>query len=203
MRIGVIVDGRAEYGSLDRIYPQLQARSGNVFLSPVQADIQPFAPTPVIAKACKAAIALLQAKGSDRIIVLVDRESRQECGSEIASSIAGEITRQFQAPVEVVVKNRRFENWLLADPDALAAQRRRYRVSNAVRRRIEPNRVDQVNDGIPVMKLCCRGDYEKVSDSRYILEQADADSMGGNSRSFRRFLRVAGHQRYRRQSRRP
>ncbi|MGO9903074.1 MAG: hypothetical protein ACLP0J_26085 [Solirubrobacteraceae bacterium] len=44
--------------------------------------------------------------------------------------------------VYVVVKVRMFENWLVADYDALAAQRGRFKSSVADRNRVQPNRAD-------------------------------------------------------------
>jgi hypothetical protein len=114
-----------------------------------------------------------------------------------------EILRIMGRPSEVVVKDRMFENWLVADIEALKALRGRFRISRSVERSIDPNKADQV-DALRILKSCVvRDSYSKVRDSQQILARAAVASMGRNSRSFRRFLHCVGDPTYAAQSKRP
>jgi len=199
VNVGFVVDGVAEYGSISLLYEQLCAASGNTFLNPVKADIQPLAPVPVIAERCVKPCRQLLLRGANRVIVLMDLEGRDSCPGRLASEIETAID---MAPVAVVVKHSMFENWLLSDLNALSSQRGRFRVSKATRQAVEPNNVDTAK-AMDLMKRAVQGDYNKVQDAKRILSQADVLAMAGNSRSFRRMLRVADHERYRNQSRAP
>ncbi|HYC93384.1 MAG TPA: DUF4276 family protein [Thermoanaerobaculia bacterium] len=202
MRLGFVVDGEAEYRSLPRLFASIGVN--NVLLTPLKADIQPLAPIGQIAASVKPAIKILMAKRVDRAIVLLDRETRDECPGGFAASLADTLARVCPGPsFDVVVKNRQFENWLVADPDALSAQIGRFRLTDGQRRQIVPNKADTI-DALALLKIVVRQhDYEKVKDAVRIMSHATAANMAENSRSFRRFLRVVGHPAYSTQSRRP
>jgi hypothetical protein len=108
-----------------------------------------------------------------------------------------------ETPPIVVIKNRMFENWLVADVEAVKIQRARFRLSTAAERSIVPNKADNVA-ALEVLKTAAvRTSYSKVPDSQRILERADIQRIAANSRSFRRLLRVVGHPGYAGQSRLP
>jgi hypothetical protein len=99
-----------------------------------------------------------------------------------------------------VVKNRTFENWVIADVEAVRGVRGRFTVSGGMRSAVEGGTADNV-DALSLLKRAAQGDaYEKVHDAQPILEGADVRRIASNSRSFRRFLRVIDYPDYRTQS---
>lgn len=202
VKIGIVVDGVSEYASLGAMLPRIAARNGHTFLHVAKADIQPKAPFPVIARACKEAILQLQSRGADLILVVFDREDRLECPGDIAAGVLNALTPWVDCRVSVVVKDTKYENWLIADLDALAAQPVRFKVAKRHRRAIQPNRADAV-DAHAQLRSIVQGDYDKVEDSRLIMARAEPVRLGQHSRSFRRFLREAQDPKYRHQSRLP
>jgi hypothetical protein len=201
VRIGLVVDGRAEFASLGALYPELKRLTGHEFIGVRKADLQPFAPIGTIAKQCEATLRELFARRADRVVVLLDRETRNECPGALAAAVRQRLLSH--GDVLVVLKDRAYENWLLADLDALRASPARFDVSEATRKRIEPNKADAA-DGVILIKRCINdGHYEKVNDSKRILESAEVWRMAAHSRSFRRFLRCVECPGYREQSRLP
>jgi hypothetical protein len=202
MRFGLIVDGDAEFASFRHLYPQLADASGDVFLGPLKANIQPYAPVPVMARSCESGIQQLLMRNVEVILVLLDREQRRECAPTIASDLERALVR-YGGVSRVIIKNRTFENWLVSDLGALAARRARFSVSNRVRNQIEPDKADNV-DAVSLLGRCCvNTPYSKVRDAQGILERADVLRMAAHSRSFRRFLHLANHPSFAPQSRRP
>jgi uncharacterized protein DUF4276 len=203
MRIGVVVDGISEFASLGQLYPGLQLLSGAQLLQPVKADIQPYAPVGVIVRQCAPKVALFLARGADRVVVLIDREDRDSCAGTLATAIEQGIASRGHANVYVVLKSRAFENWVIADLAALRALPKRFVVSRATERAVQPNKADHV-DAIGLLKRSAQGDaYDKVKDSKSVLGKAEPDRIGQHSRSFRRFMHVVGCPKYELQSRLP
>jgi len=200
--VGIVVDGQSEYEALPMLYRQLHEASGVTILKPAMAKIQPYAPPAAIARVCLPATRVLLAKGVDDVVVLLDRENRDECCGAFASAIANSLIAATGADVSVVLKNRMFENWLLSDTSAVKAVSGRFAVSRTTERSVSPDKADHV-DATALLKRCAVKNYEKVSDACAILANADLASMAQNSRSFRRFLRCAGHPGYSVQSRLP
>jgi hypothetical protein len=64
-------------------------------------------------------------RNHDVVVVLLDRETQNQGPAEIAAALEREFARKaYGVPVRVVVKDRQFENWLVADLDALRQCRR-------------------------------------------------------------------------------
>lgn len=202
VRFGVIVDGDAEYRSLHYLWSAIASRSGHTYLNPIKADLQPTAPIPVQVRSLKKHVAVLSGRAVDRIVVLVDREERTDCCGKLANDLATALAATYPFQFTVVVKNRTFENWLIADIDALSQQRQRFVVSAAHRRRVEPNKADRV-DALRLLKEAAKEGYSKVVDAERIMRRADVLRIAANSRSFRRYLRVLDYPTYRHQSRVP
>jgi hypothetical protein len=191
MKIGVVVDGDSEFTALPALYESLRAATGHTFLNPIKAPLQPMAPYPVIARAARKSVEQLLQRGAQRVLILVDRETRHECPPLLAQSIQGEVTAD--ADVLVVIKDRTFENWLIADLSALKSQNAKYTISGATERSVR-NKADAV-DALPLLKRCLRPGmtYHKVQDARRIMDRADIAEIARHSRSFRRFLASSGH----------
>ena len=198
-----MVDGKAEFASLPLLYPRLQAAIPHQLVNPILADIQPLAPVSTIAKKCLNPARQLSKRGVERVVVLVDRETRAECCATLSRAIEQPIANPVGVEVHVVLKDRAFENWLIAAVASLRSQRARFRVSASTTRLVAPNMADNV-DALDLLKQSVRGSsYSKVSDSKRILGRADPLEMAANSRSFRRFLRCVDHPLYVDQSQRP
>jgi hypothetical protein len=203
VKVGLIVDGTAEYQSLASLYPQLHAAISNrQFLKVLKADLQPHAPYPVMARSCRPRLHELEGRGADQIVILLDRETRGDCPGDIATALAQAAASYVACDVAVVVKDRCFENWLISDPGAVKSQLKRFKLSKADEKMVTPNKADHI-DGHSLLKKAALGEYEKVQDGKRILASASIDEMAQHSRSFRRLLRVVGHPSYANQSRVP
>lgn len=204
MKIGLAVDGQAETASFPSARDRLNALSlHTIVFPPVLVPMNAHVPPAAIAAECRARTGILIAKGIDLLLVLLDREQDQNCCGTTASNIQRELAKVIGVPTAVVIKNRMFENWLLADLDALAASPARFNVTAALRKRVEANKADSVNALTEIKATIVKGSYDKVSDAKKILERADPAKMGQHSRSFRRFLHLAGVPAYATQSKNP
>lgn len=204
MKIGIIVEGLGEFHSLREVYAKLRLRSGDQLLAPAHARLHPKSAPDQIAKSALRPVDILKKRGADAVLLLIDREDRPDCAPEFAQAIETAFVAMGEQ-VHVVVKNRKFENWLIADPKALAGLKGRFKPTEAFRKHVSPNKADNVPDGAALLKqICVKGSYyHKTQDPPRILEKMDITEAGKNSRSFRRFLRLLGDKRYRDQSRKP
>ena len=206
MKVGLIVDGQAEYSGIPRFIARVQTQAD--VLSPIYCDMQPFAPPGQIALSASKKFGILLGRGCSKIVVLIDREERQDCAPDFRKQLEREMRKRLKAVttsarLQVVVKERLFENWLVADPDACRPVVGTKSKIETLRRHVAPNKADTA-DALSLLKQHSRTkQYEKRRDGKAICERLDPDAAAANSRSFRRFLRVLGHPDYRRQSKRP
>jgi len=200
--IGLVVEGVSEFESLPFITAKFAADLPDALRRPVKANIQPAAPVAVIARECARAVRQLEDR-VDRAVIVLDREDRQECCGDLATGIANLVRPNVRCGVDVVLKNSKYENWLVADFDAIQTMGARFRVTDGDRRQIVPNRADSIDAYALLRRAAIREAYDKVRDSVRIARVASPDRIAQNSRSFRRFLRVVRHIRYRTQSARP
>ncbi|MCA1631430.1 MAG: DUF4276 family protein [Acidobacteria bacterium] len=205
MRVGIVVDGQAEFRSLPKIKERIGAP--HVILNPLYADIQPFSSAPQIVGAVKTQLRILVRQGAEMALVLLDHESRQECPGAWAQEISQNLAHRYgglgMAKLGVIVKNSCFENWLVSDIEAFIRMLRRINLIEAAKRAIQPNKADNV-DAQEILKRAAQGDaYSKVADAIRIMMHIDPVRMAANSRSFRKFLREIEHPLYVTQSRTP
>lgn len=203
MRVALITEGVSEFKSLPMLYPQLQARSGNILFSPLKVNVPPTAAPRIIARECRSRLLIAQAKGANIAVIVLDREDREECAGLIATEVGQAASASCHAlPVKVVLKDRTFENWLIADLEALRKRPARFQVSKGAVRRVEPGKADRC-DGYSILTSCIKGDrYEKVRDSQAICSNMDVTAVARHSRSFRHFLHMLGDPMYATQCRR-
>ena len=204
MKLGIICDGSGEQEALRELIKH-KALGCSTCLQPLFAGMQPKTTAQQIAKKCETPIGYLQKRAVDRVIVLLDLEDRGECPGGWASTLQAAFQYKFPGiDIQIVIKNRMFENWLLADPDAIGGIKD-FQVSEAVRRKVSKSKADNVGDPLELMRKCRTGKmgYNKRSDAVAIIKKADPLRMARNSRSFRRFLRVWGHPAYKGQSLKP
>ena len=204
-KVGIIVDGQAEFFSLSQIYKRIDTK--NQLLSLKKADLQPGAPVKKNAKRARSALTLLARKGAKRVIVLLDFEDASGCPGKRKNALEDAVSAVGHAvgisEVFVVYKNRMYENWLVSDTQALKALPGRFSIKNADTSNIEPNKADNC-DAMCILKSAAQTeDYSKVSDAARIMELLDPYRAAKNSRSFRRFLRVVGCAKYQKGSLHP
>jgi hypothetical protein len=90
----------------------------------------------------------------------------------------------------VVVKETKYENWLISDIAAIRRMPRRFQLSAQQIRSIQPNKADNV-DAVRILKRAAIGSaYDKVRDAMRIMSYANPMNVAKNSRSFRRLLRL-------------
>jgi len=203
MRVGILVDGQCEPEALTKLRAKLQCRAS--MMRPLFVDhLHPKADPGLIAGRALKKVPILRKRGAGRIILLIDREDREDCPPKLAAEIAEALERRGESGISVVVKDRALENWLVADPDCFAALPARFRPGKSFARSVSPNRADSVRDAAALLDRAAIGPgYHKRHDPPRILEAIDVATAAKNSRSFRRFLRVIGDKRYRAQSKQP
>jgi len=211
MRIGLIVEGEAEFRSLPQFLRRLEIEHETVG-RPLLARVHPLATKARIVAAIASGLTVLKGKRADMALVLLDRETREDCPGDWAQRLESMLNRAYARlgfqRIAVVVKDRCFENWLISDPDALATLKGRFKVSNTKRHKIEPNKADNVTDAQGFLEAAVKTarkneSYNKIQDAVRMLDRADPLRMAANSRSFRRLLRLLGHAAFRGQSKRP
>lgn len=196
-------EGVSEYQTFSLLYPQFREATSNEFIAPLRVPISPNCSPELIAAKCKTALHVAKAKMADVFVLVIDRESNEACPGGIADAIQERLSRFTDLRTHVVIKDRMFENWLLADLDALGAQPGRFTVDNTLRRRIEPNRADSCDASALIKKACISKAYSKTSDSALIMKRVRIDTASKNSRSFRHLMHVIGHEDYADQCRVP
>jgi hypothetical protein len=150
-----------------------------------------------IARACDKKIRLAARQGVDLVVILLDREVAAHCSGEHAKDIEHMVASANPGlpRVRVVLKDSTFENWLIADLEALRGQPGRYTVSESMRKKIEPGKADGC-DGYELLRAASKGAFHKVHDAVAICERLDPVRAAAHSRSFRHFLHVIGDPAY-------
>ena len=196
MRIGVVVEGQSEFTALPQLREQLCLETSTGSVKILRARYDPHARPERVVKACRSALRQLVGRRFDLAVVLIDRERQTKSPAAIAEELeAAFAAAEIGIPVAVVVKDRCFENWLVADLEALRRLTGRFEVSTGMVKAIEPDRADRA-DAHRLLKVATKGDaYGKVDDARRILEKATITHMAQHSRSFRCFLARLGHPR--------
>jgi hypothetical protein len=194
MRVGVVVEGQSEFAALPQLREQLCLETNSSSIKVLRARYDPHARPERVVKACRSALKQLVGRGFDLAVVLIDRERQAKSSAEIARDLEEAFNAaEIGIPVAVVVKDCCFENWLVADLEALRRLTARFQVSTGMVSAIEPDKADHA-DAHRLLKGAAKGDaYGKVDDARRILERATIAHMGRHSRSFRCFLARLGH----------
>jgi hypothetical protein len=124
--VGLVLEGTTEYNAIPLLLQRLGVRTvaPSVFNGqPVQASIRSLVQNRLIRHV---RTQLVKATGS--VLVILDRESRPQSASKFGETVLTEMIRQVKRldgedaskRIAVVVADRSFENWLLADPEGLA-----------------------------------------------------------------------------------
>ncbi|MDW4908742.1 DUF4276 family protein [Streptomyces sp. ADMS] len=203
-RIGVVTEGESEVKGLPEIYPALEERVGSQLLRPIRSSVDPLSPIPVLTKGLRTGIQLSLARNAQLVVVLLDRENSETCAGARAADIERRLREEVDDVVRVVIKDRTFENWLIASPEAFIKQRSKYSHPERISRAACPNKADRHDAPCDLINSAMtKGRYDKTADAPRILRFSNLDSMAANSRSFRRFLAVLGDPKYASGSKRP
>jgi Domain of unknown function (DUF4276) len=195
MKIGLLVDGRAEYYSLPYLLPRLG--SPHQVLNPLVCDIQPFASPAQMALAASKKFPILLARGVETIIVLIDKETRPDCTVELVQAVEREAKSRLASlsttvDLQVVLKVSMFENWLVADPRALGDLAGLFEKVERIEKQVLKGRADAV-DALGLLNACSRQrSYDKMAGAVAICKRLDPVRAAENSRSFRKLLKAVG-----------
>ncbi|HYU30739.1 MAG TPA: DUF4276 family protein [Thermoanaerobaculia bacterium] len=195
MRIGILVDGQGEYYALPHLLPRLG--SPNTILRPLFSAIQPLARPDQIAYVASKSFPILLNQGADLILILIDKETRQECTGPLVEEIERAARSRLQslsktADVQVVLKVTKLENWLVADPQALRDLPGLFEHVERIEKQVVPGRADTV-DAHELLKVCShKRSYDKKAGAIKICGKLDPERARKNSRSFRKLLKTLG-----------
>ena len=200
-KIGIFVDGREEQISLRHMVEKLKIDHVQI-LTPVYANMQPKGPVGSIVKAVEAKMTLH--KQADLIVVLIDLEDLEECIIARAQALKMAFHQKGYSKVEVVVKNQQFENWLIADPEAIS-QLDRFHITTTFKKKVENDKADNVANPVGLLSGLKKDGktFHKTIDGTQIAKKLNIENAARNSRSLRRFLRLLGHRDYVHQSKKP
>lgn len=201
MRVGIVTDGRAEAVALKGLLKRLES-DHQILPTAAYADMQPKASPGQIARSALSRVNILtKSKGVGRVVIIIDRENRDDCPLQFAKSIWDALSEMTKTDVAVVVKNKQFENWLIAAPECLAQIRARFKVTRHFRGTVSPDKADCIHAPEQLLNQIAKGKkYHKNKDACQIMKLVDPMEIASNSRSFRRFLRALGNATYRNQS---
>jgi hypothetical protein len=157
-------------------------------------SVHPRARPAQIAKACNDKIVLSLQGTADLVVVLLDREDASGCCGDLAKTVEAALRppKGRGLSARVVLKDRMFENWLVADLEALRSQPARFKVSEAMRNKIEIGKADGCDAAELLRAAALRKPFDKVKDAEAICERIDPVRAARHSRSFRHLLHVLG-----------
>lgn len=103
-----------------------------------------------------------------------------------------------------MIKDRTFENWLIADPGAFKKQKARFKITKALESQVVPDKADRVPaDRWLDSAVVGKSSYEKKRDATNTVKHFSVARAAKNSRSFRHFCHVLGYEDYAEQCKRP
>ena len=198
MKTMIVTEGTGEFSAFKTLFTSLPTTTGSLAPKVVHVTCQPDGPVKGIAKACGPLLRQAHARKTDLFVLVIDREQQLSTPGELSPAMKAELERISPGSfrIEVVYKDRTFENWLIADLDALRKQRARYEVSDALVRQVEPDKADRVK-ALDLLKKATKGkQYDKIVDGQKIAERIDLMAAARHSRSFRHLLHILGHVEY-------
>jgi hypothetical protein len=122
----LVVEGEAEHGAIPALLRRAGASPGAPIVFRGQAlgcDVSVLVQRKLLSPTRAAVL-----KNHSKVLVILDRETRENCPGEFACSVLAELVRQLrsnfgyegQPPVCVICADRSLENWLISDPEGLA-----------------------------------------------------------------------------------
>jgi len=206
MKTAIVVDGEAEYKSLPLILKRCShqgLRTVLVLKCPGHPKSNPQRIAHAIARKANPVV---RVKRLDRIIALIDLEDLSQRASERARQLEEALRGELNVEsIDVVVKDKKYENWLIADVDALRQLPSRFTRIDTIARELRKPNVDLITDASDLLHRAVEPNkaYRKIDDAKMICSTADPLRAARHSRSLRRLLRVLGVPQYTNQSCRP
>lgn len=204
MKIGYLTDGDAE---IQTIIPLLRrTASSHTFIRTLRTSLQITTRIDNVAASTRKGILQLKQLGAEAVIVILDRETSSDCAPLLAHNFCNVLQQAYGDQfnfIDVVIKDRTFENWLVADINAINSQRSRFALNQRARRAIEAGNADHIDAQSALKEAALKHDYSKLVDAQRIVKAADPARMAVGSRSFRRLLRASGDPTYAIQSKLP
>jgi hypothetical protein len=201
VKIAIISDGDAELVSLPQVFHTIV--TPHTLLRPTKLKANVYAPPLKLARALSEPLKIARARKANAIILLLDREQRHECCGELSRLLEQQVRAFIDFSsfewFRIVLKDRMFENWLVADPEAFESLRSRFDLPHTAVQQINAGGADNIDATATLKAAANRKSYAKVADAISILRRADPNRMA-NSRSFRRFLHLIEAQPYKDQS---
>ncbi|MEV8358496.1 DUF4276 family protein [Microbacterium sp. NPDC076895] len=195
MKTMIVTEGMGEFSAFKTLFTSLPTKNGALAPRIAHVTCQPDGAVKGIAKACEPLLRQAHARKVDLFVLVIDREQQARTPGELARALKSQLDSLSPGlfRIEVVYKDRTFENWLIADLDALRKQRARYEVSDALVRQVEPDKADMVK-ALDLLKKAARGkQYDKIDDGQKIANRLDLMAAARHSRSFRHLLHILGH----------
>lgn len=123
--IGLIVEGETEFKALPLLHTNKKLVKGCPPLRAINLNgIGSHMTVPAIAKMVAPKVKSHIAAGRTKVVLCMDREQRSDCPGKLAISLRAAIVAQVgPADVHVVIADRTFEAWILADARGLHASR--------------------------------------------------------------------------------
>jgi len=197
VKVGLVVDGDSELFALPILLRSI--KGAHRVVKTVKADIQPYSKPQNIARKVMRQLPLLRELGVQIVVVLLDRENNAACCGQWSAEIRDAVislAKDFGfLEFRVVLKNRTFENWLIADQESLLSQKSRFNWKRL------NGEVDELNARDLLNKAAIGAAYHKSRDSVRIMRLAVPDRIGFQSRSFRKLLGILGCAEYKTQTR--
>lgn len=137
VRIGIVVDGEAESQALKLLTRRIQIKDVQLF-DPRFADMQPKSTAKQIARSAATQILILKKQKADRVVVLIDHDDRAECTGDWAVVLEDAFNALGHQDVQVAVKNRKLENWLISDVSVFRKLKARYKLTKAFEKAVKP-----------------------------------------------------------------
>lgn len=207
MRVTILTEGDSEYKALPLLADQVRSACDLDAFKVLKVPVTPDAPAGVVGRQCADRAKVAMFDGADAVIVVLDREAQDGCCGTIAATITEAMLRHCQhlsqVTLSVVLKDRKFENWLIADLEALKSQPARYKVPASLTRLVVPDKADKLDAERLLKQAVIGGQYEKKKDAERICKRVDIERLAAHSRSFRHFLHALGHRQYKDQCKAP
>lgn len=201
MIVGILTDGDGELIVLPAILRK--SSSTNVCLRALKTGLQFNTKPDNISTSARKGMLQLRQLGAEAVIVVLDRETSDQCSGALATGIRAQLVAsygQMFRRIDVVLKDRMLENWLIADVAAIEAQPARFDLSTAARNAALRGHADSLDALGELKRAAIKVEYSKTVDAQRIAQKAQPLRIAAGSRSFRRLLRVFGDPAYAGQS---
>lgn len=124
--LGLVVEGKTEYQAIPEMLGRMKIRCTTPSCfhgQPVEAHVKT-----LVDKCLLQHVRVQMVKNADKVVVILDRESRLESLEEFRKSVLYELQKQLSeagksdetGKIEVIVCDRRFENWIISDPKGIS-----------------------------------------------------------------------------------